>query len=509
MVELHRTETHTFPLSLAQQEIWREHALFPGAAVHTVSARSVLSGPLDVALFENALSWVWERHQALRLTPWVFADGMEPVQIEAGAPQRFLTFHDVSGAADPENAAEELAAELGRRAIPLDGGPTFRFDLIRFAPDRHIWVMSYHHINMDAWANGILMRDVAEIYGALVRGREPDLPDAPSFEDAVANDAVFLDSSRYAKAAEYWADLYRTLPDRLVEAVPSVLEGKPPKGTTLCRIEVDAPTMQKLRALAAEKGASPAQLFIAAALILFHKESGATDMVFGMPVLNRPTARDKETFGLFSLTTAPRVQLDPEDGIDAFLGELNRAMRGAMRHHRYPLSGINRTLGLAAKRVLQLFDLNISYERVEFGELPFGEATASVPRVLLNGVERTPVEIFVREYGDGEKVEVDLDLSLGAFDPDEARALASRYSRVLSWLAGGGDGRLSSVPLVDDAERSWLLEGVNATGRDYGAFEPVIRGFERVAAEHPERAALRFEGAELGYGELNDRANAL
>ncbi|MBO6563078.1 MAG: amino acid adenylation domain-containing protein, partial [Nisaea sp.] len=26
---------------------------------------------------------------------------------------------------------------------------------------------------------------------------------------------------------------------------------------------------------------------------------------------------------------------------------------------------------------------------------------------------------------------------------------------------------------------------------------------------HPERAALRFEGAELGYGELNDRANAL
>ncbi|WP_226893766.1 non-ribosomal peptide synthetase [Nisaea sediminum] len=509
MVELHRTDTHTFPLSLAQQEIWREHALFPAAAVHTVSARSVLSGPLDVALFEKALNWVWERHQALRLTPWVFAEDMEPVQIEVGAPERFLNLHDVSGAVDPAAAAEELAAELGRRAIPLDGGPTFRFDLIRFAPERHIWVMSYHHINMDAWANGILMRDVAGIYGALVRGGEPDLPDAPSFEDAVANDAVFLDSSRYAKAAEYWADLYRTLPDRLVDAVPSVLEGKPPQGTTLCRIGVDAATMEKLRALAAEKGASPAQLFIAAALILFHKESGATDMVFGMPVLNRPTARDKETFGLFSLTTAPRVRLDPEDGIDAFLGELSRAMRGAMRHHRYPLSGINRTLGLAARRVLQLFDLNISYERVEFGELPFGEATAGVPRVLLNGVERTPVEIFVREYGDGEKVEVDLDLSLGAFDPDEARALATRYSRVLSWLASGGLGRLSSVPLVDASERLWLLEGVNATGRDYGPFEPVIRGFERVAAEDPERAALRFEGAELGYGELNDKANAL
>ncbi|UUX48467.1 amino acid adenylation domain-containing protein [Nisaea acidiphila] len=509
MVELPRSETHTFPLSLAQQEIWREHALFPGAAVHTVSARSIISGPLDLQLFEESLVWVWERHQALRLTPWVVSDGMDPVLIEVPAPDQILNLHDVSTDPDPEGAAEALAAELGRRAIPLDGGPTFRFDLIRFAPDRHIWVMSYHHINMDAWANGILVRDVAAAYSAHVKGEDSDLPEAPLFEDAVANDADFLESSRYAKAGEYWRELYRTLPDRLVDAVPSVLEGKPPQGTTLCRIGVDGPTMEKLRALAAEKGASTAQLFIAAALILFHKESGATDMVFGMPVLNRPTARDKETFGLFSLTTAPRVQLDPEDGLDAFLGELSRAMRGAMRHHRFPLSGVNRTLGLAAQRVLQLFDLNISYERVEFGELPFGDAVAGVPRVLLNGVERTPVEIFVREYGDGERVEVDLDLSLGAFDPEEAAALSLRYSRVLSWLACGGLGRLSSVPLVDDAERVWLLEGVNATGRDYGGFEPVIRGFERVAAEAPERAALRFEGVELGYGELNARANAL
>ncbi len=509
MVELHRTEPHVFPLSLPQQEIWREHALFPGTGVHTVSARSVLAGPLDLGHFEKALIWVWERHQALRLTPCAVPDGMEPVQVEAPAPQSFVQVHDVTGTGNPAVAAEELAAELGRRAIPLDGGPTFRFDLIRFAPDRHIWVMSYHHINMDAWANGILVRDVAAAYGAFVRGEEPDLPQAPSFEEAVASDAVFVESGRYARAGEYWADLYRTLPDRLVDAVPSVLEGKPPQGTTLCRIGVDAATMANLRALAAEKGASPAQLFIAAALILFHKESGATDMVFGMPVLNRPTARDKETFGLFSLTTAPRVRLDPEAGIDAFLGELNRAMRGAMRHHRYPLSGINRTLGLAAQRVLQLFDLNISYERVEFGELPFGEATAGVPRVLLNGVERTPVEIFVREYGDGERVEVDLDLSLGAFDPKEAQALAYRYELVLRWLSSGADGRLSSVPLVGDGERCWLLDGVNATGRDYGAFEPVIRGLERVAAEDPTRACVRFEGVELGYGELNTRANAL
>uniref|UniRef100_UPI0030EDC648 non-ribosomal peptide synthetase n=1 Tax=uncultured Nisaea sp. TaxID=538215 RepID=UPI0030EDC648 len=509
MIENVQSGQRFFPLSMAQLEVWREHVLFPGTAVHTVSARSIIAGPLDPEKFGAALFWNWQRHQALRLTPVSGEDGLEPVQIECPVPERIFNLHDVSDSCDPEAAAEALAADLGRRAIPLDGGPTFRFDLIRFAPDRHIWVMSYHHINMDAWANGILMRDVAAAYCALASGRQPELPEAPQFGEAAESDRAFLESNRFAKAAEYWSGQYKTLPDRLVDAVPGVLEGRPPEPTSLQRIGVDAATMTRLRAVAAEKGATPARLFMAAALILFHKLSGATDMVFGMPVLNRPTARDKDTFGLFSLTTAPRIQLDPADGLDALLAELDRSMRGAMRHHRYPLSQVNRTLGLAAQRVLQLFDINISYERVDFGALPFGDAVAGVPRVLLNGVERTPVEIFVREYGDGERVEVDLDLSLGAFSEEDAAALASRYSRVLSWLASGGAGSVSSVPLVDAPERSWLLEGVNATARDYGAFEPVHRAFERLAEAHPERAAVRYEGVELGYGELNSRANAL
>ena len=286
MIENVQSGQRFFPLSMAQLEVWREHVLFPGTAVHTVSARSIIAGPLDPEKFGAALFWNWQRHQALRLTPVSGEDGLEPVQIECPVPERIFNLHDVSDSCDPEAAAEALAADLGRRAIPLDGGPTFRFDLIRFAPDRHIWVMSYHHINMDAWANGILMRDVAAAYCALASGRQPELPEAPQFGEAAESDRAFLESNRFAKAAEYWSGQYKTLPDRLVDAVPGVLEGRPPEPTSLQRIGVDAATMTRLRAVAAEKGATPARLFMAAALILFHKLSGATDMVFGMPVLN-------------------------------------------------------------------------------------------------------------------------------------------------------------------------------------------------------------------------------
>ncbi|MBT6609266.1 MAG: amino acid adenylation domain-containing protein, partial [Rhodospirillaceae bacterium] len=494
---------------MPQQEIWREHALFPGTAVHTVSAQSTITGPLDANRLERAIGWVWDRHEALRLTPFATADGAEPILIAADRPECLLALHDVCQEPAPAAAAEALAAELGRRAIPLDGGPTCRFDLIAFGAEQHIWVMSYHHINMDAWANGILVRDTAAAYSAFTRGEDPALADAPLFADAVEADRAFQETARFQKNCAYWKALYQTMPDRLVDAVPSILEGRPPANTTLCRLAIDGATMDRLRQVAQDRNTTPARLFIAGALILLHRQSGARDVVFGMPVLNRPTAKLKATFGLFSMTTAPRVEIDPTAGLDDLLAKLDASMRNAMRHHRFPLSNVNRELGLAAKQVLQLFDLNISYERVDFGELPFGDAVAAVPRVLLNNVERTPVEIFVRDYGDANRIEVDLDLSLGAYTEEEAQALSSRYLRVLEWLSCGGVGGFGAVPLVAPSERAWLLDEVNDRARDYGPFVPVHGAFEALARAEPERPAVRFEGMEIGYGELNTRANGL
>ncbi|MEJ2610992.1 MAG: condensation domain-containing protein, partial [Candidatus Thiodiazotropha sp.] len=476
-----------YSLSMPQREIWREHQLYPDSAVHTISARSFITGPLDHILFERALASIWERHLALRLTPLILETGNEPTQIELAHNESLLTLHDLTQERDRYGAAERLCLALGQRVIPLKGGPTCRFDLIRIEADCHIWVMSYHHINMDAWANGILMRDTAVAYSAYLRGETPEFNEAPPFTEAVEADLVLESSTRYKKSHDYWTQLYRTLPERFVEAVPGVLSGRSPAATTLHRIDVDSSMIVALQRVARRLNTTSARLFIAAALILFHRLRDVSDLSFGMPVLNRKGARAKKTFGLFSLTTAPRVCIDSEAGIETLLARLDRAIRDAMRHHIYPLSCLHRELALTSTGVLQLFDLNISYEQVAFGELPFGVATAGVPQVLLNGVERTPVEIFVREYGDAERVEVDLDFSLGAFTQEEAGELTRHYETILHWLSKGGEGRLSMIPLISEKERAWLLDGVNERVCDYGEFIPVHRYFEVLAEREPLR----------------------
>ncbi len=291
-----------FPLSLAQREVWFEHILYPSSAVHTVAAQSTIVGPLDVELFERAIRYVCERHQALRLTPVVTTDFGEPLQIEAELPPRLLRLHDVRSANEPRESAEELSKALGRRAIPLDGGVTFRFDLIRFGEESHIWVMTYHHFNMDAWSNGILMRDVSAAYSALAAGKPLEAEAAPNYLEAVYRDREFVNSERYSRNAEYWNSLHSSPPDPLIGSGTLVMRGMEPSKTNLVRFRVNAATVAKLRDVVEARKTTLARLFIAAGLILFHRRSGARDISFGMPVLNRSTARDKATFGLFSLT---------------------------------------------------------------------------------------------------------------------------------------------------------------------------------------------------------------
>jgi hypothetical protein len=40
-------------------------------------------------------------------------------------------------------------------------------------------LLTLHHIAADGWSVGVLFRELSAVYGALLDGREPDLPELP------------------------------------------------------------------------------------------------------------------------------------------------------------------------------------------------------------------------------------------------------------------------------------------------------------------------------------------
>ena len=69
--------------------------------------------------------------------------------------------------------------------------------------------------------------------------------------------------------------------------------------------------------------------------------------------------------------------------------------------------------------------------------------------------------------------------------------------------------QLADVPLLTGAERHQLLVAWNATHATYPKELSIPQLFEAQVERTPEAVALVFEGQELTYRELNERANQL
>ncbi|PYS76409.1 MAG: hypothetical protein DMF66_14910 [Acidobacteria bacterium] len=138
--------------------------------------------------------------------------------------------------------------------------------------------------------------------------------------------------------------------------------------------------------------------------------------------------------------------------------------------------------------------------------------------VELEGIEARGVEVSVET--------AKFDLTLNITETEEGLAGSLKYStelferetierlaqsfETLLWGGVSGPGlTLSELPLLSEAERERVLGLWNETGVSFGGPERLHEMFERRAAERPESSAIVFEGREVSYGELNERANRL
>ena len=91
----------------------------------------------------------------------------EPVQIIPADPVpawRYVEL-DTSGVdAEIDEQIQRVCAAERAAVCDLANPPAFRVALIRTAPDRHRFVLTFHHIVMDGWSMPILLQEIFASY---------------------------------------------------------------------------------------------------------------------------------------------------------------------------------------------------------------------------------------------------------------------------------------------------------------------------------------------------------
>ncbi|SDT21978.1 non-ribosomal peptide synthetase [Pseudomonas granadensis] len=496
----------TFALTAAQRDIWLDQLSRGDSPLYNIGGYVELDGPLDQALMQAALESLIASHDALRtvLLPDVGEDGL-PRQAFLPTMAVAMPLFDFSGLDDAHAAAQALLQQQMEQVYRLDGQPLLRFSLIRLDEGRHWLATQAHHLILDGWGFGQMLKSLGEIYSALSQGQAPAMS-APSYVDFIADDARYQGSDRHARDRDYWLDKYRTQPEPLLlprHRQDSSQWSRPSQAHVQA---MPALLHQRMQQAAQRFGASAFHVLLAALHVYFSRTAQRDEWVVGLPILNRAGARFKTTLGLFAQVSAVRLDFAQDLPFAHLVRAIATQLKQDLRHQRFSLSEMNRALGLLREDRAQLFEVSVSYEQDDH-DYRYGAASAHTVKVS-NGHEATPLAIHLRSNRFNDQAWLHLVYDQAYFDATDVQALGARLLSILE--QGLEQPQLSTADFcLSTADESRQLQQWNDTRVDFAQGRTVAQRFAAQVAQRPDAVAAIHQGQPLTYGQLDSQANAL
>ncbi|HEY0602464.1 MAG TPA: condensation domain-containing protein, partial [Herpetosiphonaceae bacterium] len=335
----------SLPLAFAQQRLWLLAQLDPHSTAYHVPLLIRLSGPLDTQALEQSLNALMARHETLRTT---FAQGAparadsQPVQ-QIHAPVAWqLPLVDLR-ALPFDIQAETLAAEIAaftHQPFDLTRGPLLRARLLRLHPthdhEQHLLLLNIHHIVVDGWSLGVLVREMAATYRALRQGMPPDLPPLPlQYADYALWQRDWLRDEQLERLLSYWRQ-------QLADLQPLALPGDYPRpaAPTFRAAEhgqsLSAELSAGLATLSRQSGVTLFMTLLGALDVLLYRYTRQTDIVVGTDIANRTQAETEGLIGFFVNMLALRSDLSGNPTFAELLSRVRSVCLQAYAHQDLP-----------------------------------------------------------------------------------------------------------------------------------------------------------------------------
>lgn len=434
------------------------------------------------------------RHPVLR-TSFDLVSFSEPLQLvhrEGQVPLEIVDLQRLEASAQ-ERALREWAEQETRRGFDIGEPTLLRFCVHQLSADTIQFSVTQHHAILDGWSIATML---AELFGTYVNAIAINEPPRIAYRDFVA-------AERRQRSSDSTAQFWREYLENYSAAKlfpPAEVPGTLADGQQMLHLDVDAGLVGRLRDVAREAGANLKSAFLGAHFLVLSLLHGHDDVVTGVVADGRPeVAGGEEVLGLF-LNTIP-MRLRSFEGTPIALVRAVFAEELAVRpHRRYPAAQIQADAGQR-----QLFETLFTYTQFH----PLKELHKSRALELLGGFSFaydnfTLAANFDVDPSDERKVRFSIGYDALVIDSTRARAIGGYYLEALDAIADVSGARIVRDTLLSQVDRRvaahWRRRAEAATPGTL-IHQLVVDHAQR----QPDAVAIRFEGREVRYCELEER----
>ncbi|MEC1430105.1 non-ribosomal peptide synthetase DhbF [Bacillus subtilis] len=493
------TKDLQYSLTGAQTGIWFAQQLDPDNPIYNTAEYIEINGPVNIALFEEALRHVIKEAESLHVR---FGENMDgPWQMINPSPDVQLHVIDVSSEPDPEKTALNwMKADLAK---PVDLGydPLFNEALFIVGPDRFFWYQRIHHIAIDGFGFSLIAQRVASTYTALIKGQTAKSRSFGSLQAILEEDTDYRGSEKYEKDRQFWLDRFADAPE-----VVSLADRAPRTSNSFLRHTAYLPPsdVNALKEAARYFSGSWHEVMIAVSAVYVHRMTGSEDVVLGLPMMGRIGSASLNVPAMVMNLLPLRLTVSSSMSFSELIQQISREIRSIRRHHKYRHEELRRDLKLIGENH-RLFGPQINLMPFDYG-LDFAGVRGTTHNLSAGPVDDLSINVYDRTDGSGLRIDVDANPEV--YSESDIKLHQQRILQLLQTASAGEDMLIGQMELLLPEEKEKVISKWNETAKS----EKLVSlqdMFEKQAVLTPERIALMCDDIQVNYRKLNEEANRL
>ncbi|HEY6803101.1 MAG TPA: amino acid adenylation domain-containing protein, partial [Pyrinomonadaceae bacterium] len=472
-----------YRLSTQQRRLW----LLYQPAPPRLRSFILIEGPLDNRRLAAALTRLVQRHEILR-TRFECLKVMDvPVQVVMPATEVSLPEIDLTRFDDGEQ--QRQMQELD----PVQGLEPFATKLLRLDAQKYILELNISALCADAWGINSMLPELARLY-------------EQQAEDAIETGVQYVDfcewqsqvtESDEEEGRDYWIG-------QKLSSVPALnlpLERPVEENGEVRSVKahLDAVLKTRLETLANKSQTTVPVLLLTCWQVLLSRLSDQQELIVETAFDQRKYSELENALGLYTNYLPIKAAFEEPFTLNDALRLVNQNYTDANEwQESFDSQLLQEDSGFKEKAAG-----SISYQ---YTRSPGKQQHADITFSLLNVTEPQISKLRLSCF-ESDELTIEFQYNSSVYDEESIKRLSESYLTLVADAVATPDERLRRLELVGADERRQLLEEWNATTGDYARGLCVHELFEQQVERTPSSIAVSYEGEQLSYRELNERAN--
>ncbi len=489
-------------LTNAQKSIWVTEQYYMGSSVNNICGTAVIQEKVDFEKLEEAIRIVCQKHDNFWLEIRLRDGNVEQVLSEREKIQ-ICTINIAS-----EKELEKEREKIVRTIFKLENSKLFKFYIFKFSDGKGAFTLNIHHLISDAWTLALICNDIIKAYSELKQNKEIETKAIYSYIDYIKSEQEYQKSEKFNKDKQYWIENFKIIPE--VATIPGSKKDKidvsNPRGKRQ-QYEIKENDVIKIKEYCKENRISLYNFFMAVYAIYIGEISNLDEFVIGTPILNRTNFKEKQAAGMFINMAPFKIHMDEKLDFKTFVKNIATDSIDMLKHQKYSYQCLLEELRKKDNNIPNLYNILLSYQitnaKQNEGNIPYETEWT------FNGCCAENMDIQIYDLNDTGSLNIAYDYKTSIYHSKDIEETHQRILNIISQIVSKENINLKDIEIVTPKEKEKIIKEFNKTELDYDKNIPFIRYFERQVEKTPRNIAIVFEGKNMTYKELNEKANSL